>query len=57
MILAEKIVRLRKTKLDRLSFTFDVPYRFYFGTKNENRDFIEQNRIFHSLGEDLGVRK
>jgi hypothetical protein len=54
MILAQKIVKLRKTKLDRHSLTFGVPYGFYFGTKNENRDFIEQNRLFHSLGEDLG---
>ena len=56
MILAQKIVKLRKTKLGRHSSTFDVPYRFYFGTKNENRDFIEQNRVFHALGEDFGVR-
>ncbi|MDA1274530.1 MAG: hypothetical protein O2960_10845 [Verrucomicrobia bacterium] len=31
-----------------------IPYRFYLGIKNEFFDFIEQNRVFDSLGEDLG---
>jgi hypothetical protein len=28
--------------------------RFYVGTHNENPPFIEQKRVFDSLGEDLG---
>ncbi|MDA1274923.1 MAG: hypothetical protein O2960_12885 [Verrucomicrobia bacterium] len=31
-----------------------IPYEFYLGIKNETFDFIEQNRVFNSLGEDLG---
>ena len=54
MILARKIVKLRKAELDRRSVAFGIPYRFYVGIKNGTRDFIEQNRVFGSLGEDLG---
>ena len=53
--LAREIVEFEKSKLDRLSVRFGVPYRFYVGTKTEFFDFIEQNRAFDSLGEDLGV--
>ncbi len=35
---------------------FGVLYLFYFGTRNEFFNFIEQNRIFDSLGQDLGLR-
>jgi hypothetical protein len=52
--LAREIVELEKSKLDGRSAHFGVPYRFYVGTKTEFFDFIEQNRIFDSLGEDLG---
>ena len=52
--LAREIVEFEKSKLDRLSVRFGVPYRFYVGTKTEFFDFIEQNRAFDSLGEDLG---
>jgi hypothetical protein len=52
--LAREIVELDRSKLDRLSAHFGVPYRFYVGTKTEFFDFIEQNRAFDSLGEDLG---
>ena len=55
MILARKIVTLNKARLDGHSVAFGIPYRCYVGTHNENHDFIEQKRVFDSLGEDLGV--
>ena len=37
---------------------FRIPYTSYGGTKHETLDFIEENSVFDSLGEDLGqVRK
>jgi hypothetical protein len=33
---------------------FRIPYTFYVGTKHETIGFIEENRVFDSLGEDLG---
>lgn len=56
IILAREIVQLKKTKLGGRSAHFGVPYRFYVGTKTDFFDFIEQNRVFDSLGEDLGAR-
>jgi hypothetical protein len=54
MFLAREIIELKKCKLDGRSPGFGVPYRFYVGIKTEFFDFIEQNRTFDSLGEDLG---
>ena len=54
IILALKIVKLRKVKQDRRFVALAIPYTIYSGTKNENRDFIQQNHVFDSLGEDLG---
>ena len=56
MILARKIVTLSKAQLDGRSVAFGILYRFYVGTHNENHPFIEQKRVFDSLGEDLGWR-
>ena len=56
MILARKIVALSKAQLDGRSVAFGIPYRCYVGTHNENHAFIEQKRVFDSLGEDLGVQ-
>src|ERR1035437_6512206 len=56
MILARKIVTLSKAQMDGRSVAFGIPYRFYVGTHNENHAFIEQKRVFDSLGEDLGCR-
>ena len=55
MNLARKIVTLSKAQLDGRSVAFGITYRFYVGTHNENNDFIEQKRVFDSLGEDLGL--
>ena len=57
IILALKIVKLRKVKQDRRFVALAIPYTIYFGTKNENRDLIQQNHVFDSLGEDLGEAK
>jgi hypothetical protein len=54
MFLAREIFELKKCKLDGRPSGFGVPYRFYVGIKTEFFDFIEQNRTFDSLGEDLG---
>jgi hypothetical protein len=54
MFLAREIFELEKCKLDGRPSGFGVPYRFYVGIKTEFFDFIEQNRTFDSLGEDLG---
>jgi|ERR1035441_3782300 hypothetical protein len=54
MFLAREIIEPKKCKLDGRSSGFGVPYRFYVGIKTEFLDFIEQNRTFDSLGEDLG---
>ena len=51
---ARRIVTLSKAELDGRSVAFGIPYRFYVGTHNENHAFIEQKRVFDSLGEDLG---
>jgi hypothetical protein len=45
----------RVHQLDGRSVAFGIPYKFYVGTHNENHPFIEQKRVFDSLGEDLGV--
>jgi hypothetical protein len=55
MFLAREIFELEKCKLDGRPSGFGVPYRFYVGIKTEFFDFIEQNRTFDSLGEDLGA--
>ena len=55
MFLAREIFELDKCKLDGRPPGFGVPYRFYVGIKTEFFDFIEQNRTFYSLGEDLGL--
>ena len=54
LFLAREIVELQKSKLDGRSAHFGIPYRFYVGTRTEFFDFIEQSRVFDSLGEDLG---
>jgi hypothetical protein len=54
MFLAREIFELEKCKLDGRPSGFGIPYRFYVGIKTEFFDFIEQNRTFDSLGEDLG---
>jgi hypothetical protein len=54
IILARKIVTSSKAQLYRCPIAFGIPYRFYVGTHNENHAFIEQKRVFDSLGEDLG---
>ena len=55
MFLAREIFELEKCKLDGRPSGFGIPYRFYVGIKTEFFDFIEQNRTFDSLGEDLGL--
>ena len=55
LFLAKTIIELEECKLDGCSVSFGIPYKFYFGTKTENLDFIEQNRVLVSLGEDLGL--
>ena len=55
MFLAREIFELEKCKLDGRPSGFGIPYRFYVGIKTEFFDFIEQDRTFDSLGEDLGV--
>jgi hypothetical protein len=54
MFLAREIFELEKCKLDGRPSGFGIPYRFYVGIKTEFFDFIEQDRTFDSLGEDLG---
>jgi hypothetical protein len=54
LFLALNIFEIEKPQLDGRSPGFGVPYRFYVGIKTELFGFIEQNRAFDSLGEDLG---
>jgi len=54
MILAQKIVMFEKASLDGDCEVIGIPYRFYLGIKHDFFDFIEQKRVFDSLGEDLG---
>ena len=49
-----KKVKFNSTKQDSHFMAFRIPYTFYVGTKHETLDFIEENRVFNSLGEDLG---
>jgi alkyl hydroperoxide reductase subunit AhpC len=51
-----KKVNFKITKQESHFLAFCNPYTFYFGTKNEIIDFIKRNRVFDSLGEDLGAR-
>jgi hypothetical protein len=56
LFLALKIIELEKSTPGGRSSGLGIPYRFYVGIKTELFDFIEQNRAFDSLGEDLGQR-
>ena len=46
LFLAQKIIELEKCKLDGRSVSFGIPYKFYFGTKTENLDFIAAKPCF-----------
>jgi hypothetical protein len=49
-----KKVAFKSTKQDSHFVAFRIPYTSYVGTKHESIDFIEENLVFESLGEDLG---
>jgi hypothetical protein len=49
-----KKVAFKSTKKESHFMAFRIPYTSYVGTKHETIDFIEENLVFDSLGEDLG---